>query len=135
MPRLLLSLASALALTLSAFAADWPHWRGPDRNGITDESSGWTGEQWLADKPAWTATVGEGASSPIVVGERVFTLGWEDGNDTLRCLSAKDGKLVWSQSYKCPRYGRFHMGDEGLYSGPSSTPEFDPATGFLYTLS
>jgi outer membrane protein assembly factor BamB len=27
------------------------------------------------------------------------------------------------------------MGDEELYSGPSSTPEYDPATHFLYTLS
>ena len=127
MPRLL-SLALTLALTLTAEGGDWPHWRGPNRTGITDEPSGWTGDTWLSDKPAWTAKLGEGASSPIVVGDRVFALGWEDGKDTLRCLSAKDGKQLWSQSYKCPRYGRFHMGDEGLYSGPSSTPEYDPAT-------
>ncbi|HEY3788716.1 MAG TPA: PQQ-binding-like beta-propeller repeat protein [Urbifossiella sp.] len=124
-----------LALPLPLFAADWPHWRGPSRTGITDEPSGWTGNKWLADPPAWTATVGEGASSPLVVGDRVFTLGWESGKDTLRCLNAKDGKMVWSVNYKCPKYGRFHMGDEGLYSGPSSTPEYDSATKFLYTLS
>ena len=134
MPRLLLSLFLTLALALALRAADWPHWRGPNRTGVTDEASGWTGDAWLADKPAWTKRVGEGASSPIVAGERVFTLGWEDGKDTLRCLSAKDGKQLWAQSYKCPRYGRHKMGDEGLYSGPSSTPEFDPATGCLYTL-
>ncbi len=131
----LLSLALTLAFALTLQAADWPHWRGPNRTGVTDEASGWTGDAWLPDKPAWSAKLGEGASSPIVVGERVFTLGWEDGKDTLRCLSAKDGKELWSQSYKCPRYPRFHMGDEGIYSGPSSTPEFDPATGFVYTLS
>ncbi len=124
-----------LALGLPAFAADWPHWRGPHRSGITDEPSGWDGTAWLADTPAWTAKLGEGASSPLVVGDRVFALGWEGGKDTLRCLSAKDGKQLWAQSYKCPRHGRFHMGDEELYSGPSSTPEFDPATGLLYTLS
>ncbi len=136
MPRRALAVLSlTLALTLSAEGGDWPHWRGPNRTGITDEASGWTGDAWLADKPAWTAKVGEGASSPLVVGERVFALGWEDGNDTLRCLSAKDGKPLWSQSYKCPKYGRHRTGDEGLYSGPSSTPEYDPATGFLYTLS
>ena len=133
--RALAVLSLALALTLTLRAGDWPHWRGPNRTGITDEASGWTGDAWLADKPAWTAKVGEGASSPIVAGDRVFTLGWEDGKDTLRCLSAKDGKPLWSQSYKSARYGRFRTGDEGLYSGPSSTPEYDPATGFLYTLS
>lgn len=116
-------------------AADWPHWRGPARTGITDEDSGWTGDSWLAEKPAWTADVGEGASSPLVVGDRVFTLGWEGGKDVVRCLDTKDGKSVWSVNYKCPRYGRFHMGDEGLYSGPSSTPEYDPAAKRLYTLS
>ena len=135
MPRLLLSLFLALTLALTLRAADWPHWRGPNRTGITDESSGWTGDSWLADTPAWTAKVGEGASSPLVVGDRVFTLGWDEGKDTLRCLSAKDGKPVWSVNYKCPRYGRHKMGDEGIYSGPSSTPEYDPATKLLYTLS
>src|SRR6187401_1514304 len=114
--------AALLLLLLSSplLAADWPHWRGPNRNGITDEPSGWTGEKWLADKPAWTANVGEGASSPLVVGNRVFTLGWSGGKDTIRCLNAKDGKPLWSVNYKCPKYGRYHMGDQGLYSGPSS---------------
>ena len=116
-------------------AADWPHWRGPARNGITSEDSGWIGERWLSEKPAWTADVGEGASSPLVVGDRVYTLGWQGGKDVLRCLNAKDGTPVWSVNYKCPKYGRFHTGDEGLYSGPSSTLEYDPAAKRLYTLS
>jgi outer membrane protein assembly factor BamB len=134
MPRLL-SLAFTLVLAVAASGGDWPHWRGPNRTGTTDESSGWTGERWIADTPAWTAKLGEGASSPLVVGDRCFVLGWEDGKDVLRCLRTDSGKELWSQSYKCRRYGRFQMGDEGLYSGPSSTPEFDPTTGFLYTLS
>ena len=116
-------------------AADWPHWRGPSRSGITDEESGWTGGPWLPEKPTWTADVGEGASSPLVVGDRVYTLGWESGKDVLRCLSAKNGTAVWSVNDKCPKYGRFHMGDEGLYSGPSSTPEYDLATNRIYTVS
>ena len=124
-----------LALPIPLFAADWPHWRGPNRTGITDEPSGWTGEKWLIDKPEWTATVGEGASSPLVVGDRVYTLGWEGGKDVVRCLNATEGKPAWSVSYKGPKYGRFHMGDEGLYSGPSSTPEYDPTTKLLYTVS
>lgn len=130
----LVPLAFTLAIALPLGAADWPHWRGPNRNDITKEPSGWDGKGWLPEKPAWTTRVGEGASSPIVVGERVFTLGWWDEKDTVHCLSAKDGKKLWSVSYKSPQYGRFHMGDESLYSGPSATPEFDPATGLLYTL-
>jgi|SRR5262245_40653574 len=125
---LLLGAAAPLAAT------DWPHWRGPTRNGLTDEPSGWADGRWLADKPAWTANVGAGASSPLVIGDRVYTLGRSGSRDMVRCLSAEDGKELWAVGYRGPEYGRFHNGDEGLYSGPSSTPEYDPETRLLYTL-
>src|SRR5262249_37898448 len=38
-------------------------------------------------------------------------------------------------SYKCPQYGRHATGDESFYSGPTSTPEYDRKTKYLYTLS
>ncbi len=116
------------------YAGDWPHSRGANRNDIVDESSGFSAGKWLPDKPVWRTNVGDGSASPLVVGERVYTFGWIDGKNAIRCLNVRDGKEVWSQRYSCPQYGRFHAGDEGLYSGPSSTPEFDPETGFLYTL-
>src|SRR5829696_3369991 len=132
------TLPAQIILLLGAAAplpgADWPHWRGPTRNGLTDEPSGWADARWLADKPAWTANVGSGASSPLVVGDRVYTLGRSGGRDVVRCLAAKDGKELWTAGYRGPEYGRFHNGDEGLYSGPSSTPEYDPETNLLYTL-
>lgn len=128
-------LTAFLLVSLSTRAADWPHWRGPNRTDVTEESSGWSDGKWLDERPAWRARLGEGASSPLVVGGDVYVLGYEGAKDVLRCLSATDGKERWSVEYKCPKYGRFHAGDEGLYSGPSATPEYDPGTGFLYTLS
>ena len=128
------ALGFAFALAAMAPAADWPHWRGPNRNDRSDESSHWTGKAWLPEKPAWTAKVGEGASSPIIVGDNVYLLGHASGRDVLRCINARDGEQRWAVDYRGPKYGRFHMGDEGLYSGPSSTPEYDTATGFIYTL-
>jgi outer membrane protein assembly factor BamB len=118
-----------------ATADDWPHWRGPSRNGVSRESSGWTGADWLPQQPVWTAQVGSGGSSPIVVDGRVYTLGWDADRDLLQCRDAANGKLLWSQEYAAPAYGRHATGDEGLYSGPSSTPEYDPTTGRLFTLS
>jgi outer membrane protein assembly factor BamB len=125
----------AFSFSHSIHAADWPHWRGPSRNGLTDETSGWTDGRWLPAKATWSANVGSGASSPLVIGDQVFVLGRSGGQDVARCLSAHDGKELWSTGYRTPEYGRFHVGDEGLYSGPSSTPEFDPETKLLYTLS
>ena len=115
-------------------AADWPHWRGPNRNGIVTETSGWTGGAWPGPL-AWTTSVGQGSTSPLVVGGKVYVLGWENEHDVLRCLDLKTGKPVWRQAYRCPLYGRHHLGDESVYSGPTSTPEYDPETGLLFTLS
>lgn len=125
----------AFVVVLAAVAgADWPHWRGPHRDGHTPEPSGWTGTRWLDEKPAWTAAVGAGASSPLVVGDRVYVFGRGGGGDVLRALDAATGQEVWAAKSPGPLYGRFHAGDEGFYSGPSSTPEYDPATKRLYTL-
>jgi outer membrane protein assembly factor BamB len=126
--------ASALISTHGLIAADFPHWRGPTRSDIVNEPSGWSNGKWLTDKPAWTANVGNGASSPLVVDGKVYTLGWSNGKDTLRCLSLREGKELWSADYRSPEHPRFHMGDEGLYNGATSTPEYDPETKYLYTL-
>ena len=120
---------------IGAGAADWSHWRGLSRNGITTESSGWTGNRWIEPKPVWKRNVGIGSTSPLVVEGRLYVMGWRSDKDFLQCLDAATGKEIWSQSYACGRYGRKATGDEGLYAGPSSTPEFDPETKLLYTLS
>jgi outer membrane protein assembly factor BamB len=117
-----------------ASAADWPHWRGPQRTGITAERSGWSGGAWPARQPAWSVNVGEGSTSPIVVGDRLYTLGWRGGQDHVVCLEAATGKPLWEQAYPAPQFGRHAVGDQNFYSGVSATPEYDPATGFLYTL-
>ena len=126
-----------LAMTCGPFdvsAKDWPHWRGLTRDGHTTEVSGWNGRTWIKETPDWSAEVGEGASSPLVVGDLVYTLGWGDDQDTLWCLDLPSGQLQWKVSHPSPQWGRFHEGDEGVYSGACSTPEFDLQTGLIYSL-
>jgi outer membrane protein assembly factor BamB len=142
-----LLVASLLSVAVPAAAGDWPHWRGPTRDGIVDEPSGWTAGDWLSKDPAWAAAVGEGTGSPLVFRGRVYVLGWEKegkalnggksetGQDVLRCLDLKTGKEEWARRYNCPSHGRFAKGEEGLYAGPHATPEIDTATGLLYALS
>ena len=64
----LLSLAQVVAVR----ADDWPQWRGPNRDGVWNE----TGilEKFPAGglKVRWHAPVGIGFSSPVVAGGRVF---------------------------------------------------------------
>lgn len=132
MPRSLAVLITLLVIT-PAESADWPHWRGPHRNDISSEPSGWNGKTWIKGE-VWKASVGEGSSSPLVVDGRVYLTGWAKNQDTLFCLNAEDGQERWRQSYNCPRYGRHAIGDQKLYSGACSTPEYDAATGLLFTL-
>src|SRR6516165_9607940 len=119
----------------TAATADWPHWRGANRDDVSSEDSGWTKRGWPPGMPLWTANVGQGCTSPIIVSGRLYTMGWKENKDRVCCLEASSGKKLWEVSYRCPEYGRHHKGDEGAYSGPTATPEFDSKTGYLYTLS
>ena len=141
MPRFLYPLCSLLTVVLtfgvsaSALGDDWPHWRGTGRNGNVAESSHFQGDDWPPGKPLWTTNVNSGGSGPIVIGNRLYTMGWKDGRDTIYALDTATGKIVWQQSYPCPEYGRVSDGDKGLYAGPSSCPSYGAKTGYLYTLS
>ena len=117
-----------------SFAEDWPHWRGPNRNGHVAEESGWDGKEWSLDNEAWKTNVGTGSTSPLVIAERLYTVGWHDDQEHVQCLDAKTGKEMWRSSYAAPLYARYSLGDKGIYAGVCSTPEFDPETGFLFTL-
>jgi outer membrane protein assembly factor BamB len=131
---MLRSLAIGVFLCAVAAADDWPAWRGPGRNDLAGEPSGWGSAGWPLKDPEWTANVGAGGTSPVVSGGRLYAMGWARDKDTVVCLDAATGKELWSASVPCPAYGRNHMGDENSYSGPTATPELDRATGYLYTL-
>lgn len=127
-------IAVGIALAAAARAEDWPHWRGPDRNGTVAESSGWGSAGWPLQEPLWARNVGPGGTSPLAIGGRLYTMGWNRDQDHVTCLDGATGKELWTTSYAAPAYGRHHVGDEKSYSGPTATPEYDPATGHLYTL-
>ena len=118
MNRIALPLASCtlFAAFSAALAADWPHWRGPDYDGISKET-GWRAD-WQAGTPKtlWRASVGVGFSSFAVVSNRVFTTGHEDEQDTVFCLDAASGKKAWSHSYPSD------LGDKYFEGGTSATP-------------
>lgn len=63
------SLAMLFVYVSLALAGDWPQWLGPTRDGVSPEKVA----PWKeAPKKVWSAPVGEGHSSPVVAGGRVF---------------------------------------------------------------
>ncbi|MDA9962451.1 PQQ-like beta-propeller repeat protein [Opitutales bacterium] len=119
---LLLTLST---FALSTFAADWPQWRGPNRDGVSTE----TGilDEWPEGGPKllWKATgVGAGFSSVSVANGRIYTMGDGKESSNVHCLNPKDGKIIWS-SKPVGKTG-------GNYKGTRCTPTFDD--GHLYAL-
>lgn len=100
-------------------AGDWPCWRGPARNGISEET-GWQ-TQWPAEGPkvAWKAKVGLGMSSFVVAGGNAYTMGHADGQDTVFCFEAATGRLVWKHSHPA------ELGDKFFDGGTTGTPVLD----------
>ena len=63
----------AAAVSPPATAQDWPQWRGPNRDArATDFKPPATWPKELTQK--WKVTVGEGVSTPALVGDKLFVL-------------------------------------------------------------
>jgi len=94
-------LGLVLSAAAVASAADWPQWRGPRRDGSIP---GWDAPAvWPKTlKSLWKVEVGEGHSSPVVAGDRVFLLSRQGENEVVRGLSLADGKELWSHAYPAP---------------------------------
>ncbi len=116
-------------------AEDWPHWRGKNRSGVSAENSGWEKGVWPMGQPLWQGNVGEGAAAPLAVGDHLYTIGWEDGNDVVRVLDVTSGKSLWEQRYPSPKHGRHAKGDQRMYRGVTASSDYDSESGLLYTLS
>lgn len=78
-------------------ASDWPWWRGPDRNGVADDTAVPTKLSETENVTWKTPVPGRGHSSPIVVGDRVF-LATADEQKKIHYVVAFDrtlGKQLW----------------------------------------
>src|SRR3954468_154351 len=109
------TLAALVALTPAASAADWPQWLGPNRDGSSAEKvAAWQG----ALKVLWRQPVGQGHSSPVVAGGKVYlhVKAKDKEAEVLQAFDAASGKPLWSTPYPRAPY-------QGLFgSGPRATP-------------
>ena len=112
-------LGIVLALSVCASAsAQWPQWRGPARNGSVPAAS--TPKWPDAWKRAWRTEVGEGYSSPVVSGGRVFVHGRQDPDELVTALDLATGKVVWQAKYPSPFSKNQYA--KSMAKGPHSTP-------------
>jgi outer membrane protein assembly factor BamB len=116
----------ALLVADAARAAEWPYWRGPHGNNVSEETglpSRWTrgGENmlWRVD---WV-----GRSTPAVFEGRVCASGRADQRfETIACWNAKDGAKLWERRF--PVYNTTIPFSRVGWASVTG----DPETGYLY---
>lgn len=111
-----------------AMADDWPRWRGPGLNGISQETAWTTAWPKEGPKQLWKANVGVGFSSVAVADGRLFTLGNHDETtDVVYGFDAETGRELWRHSYASALEPIYYEG------GPGSTPTVEGQ--HVFTLS
>jgi outer membrane protein assembly factor BamB len=115
----LLAIVLLVVGQVSAQTANWPQWRGPNRDGISKE----TGllKQWPAEGPplVWKASgAGRGYSSFSVVNGKLYTMGLRGNREFVVAFDVATGKEAWATAHG----GAFHN-DRG--DGPRGTPTVD----------
>ncbi|MBY0513392.1 MAG: PQQ-like beta-propeller repeat protein, partial [Gemmataceae bacterium] len=116
------TLAAALLLAAAAAsAADWPQWRGPNRDGHSKD----TGllKEWAKDGPPlrWKAPdIGTGYSSPAVAGGTVYLQTTKGNDEFALALDEKTGKEKWTAPI-----GHVGKNEGPQYPGTRSTPTVD----------
>lgn len=98
MKRILLCTQCVLLAASASIAADWPGWRGPQAHGISierDLPQAWgprSNIAWRVEPP------GQGASSPVVVGRRLYlTSQKEDQALLVLAYDPEKGSALWEQ--------------------------------------
>jgi outer membrane protein assembly factor BamB len=118
----LLALVALLCLAGQVMAqanANWPQWRGPNRDGISKE----TGllKQWPESGPplVWKATgAGGGYSSFSISNGKLYTMGLRGDREFVVAFDVATGKEAWATAH-----GGAFRNDRG--DGPRGTPTID----------
>jgi len=116
-----LSALIAVVTIQSAVAADWPAWRGPNRDAISTEKG--LLKTWPEGGPKllWTfEDAGQGYAGMAVVGGTVYTMGARGEDEYLIAVDGK-GKEIWST-----KIGPVFDFKQNAWSrGPNATPTVD----------
>jgi len=100
---------------------EWPRFRGPNGQGISYDKT--IPVKWTEKDYNWKVELsGEGHSSPVVWGDKVFvTCGDQKaGRGMLLALNVSDGKVLWQKEYALKKY---RMNSSNSYA--TATPAVD----------
>jgi len=113
---------------------DWPHWRGPEQNGVSRETgivNSWdpqSGKNLLWKQPALATR-----STPIIMNGKLYTLarsepGTPKEGEKVICADAATGKILWENKFNV------YLSDVPDTRVAWSSCVGDPTTGRIYAL-
>ncbi len=127
--RLLLQTCILMAGVPGSLASDWPAWRGPHGNGISDQKG--LVLSWSIDGAnlLWSAPF-TGRSTPIVMGDRVCANGRVGAGihrqEMVACFDIRDGRRLWERRFNV------HLTTVPWNRVGWANIAGDPETGYLY---
>lgn len=114
-----LCLALSPTVTMQTPQGEWPQWRGMARDGMVTQ--GQAPSAWPDTfTPRWTVEVGEGYSSPVAAGGRIFVHSRRDPQEVVTAIDATSGKPVWEQRYTAA-FTKNQYANQ-MAKGPNATP-------------
>jgi len=112
--------------------ADWPQWRGPNRDGYVADAV--IPRNWPKTlQTEWKVPVGIGHASPIAANGKIYVFARQNEEEVLRALDASTGKEIWKSSL--PITYQMHEAAVGHGKGPKSTPVLSHGTVFTFGIS
>ena len=106
---------------------DWPIFLGPRGTGVSDE----TGllDEWPEEGPPilWGKRIGNGYSSPSVLGNRLVVHHRHRDRDIIDCVRADDGSSIWSYDYETD-----YKDPYGYNNGPRCSPVLTPTRCYTF---
>ncbi|MFY9554979.1 MAG: PQQ-binding-like beta-propeller repeat protein [Blastocatellia bacterium] len=105
--------------SLAAQSSGWPQWGGPQRNFMVEAkglASTWPGE---GPKRLWSRELGEGHSSIIAEGGRLYTMYSKGDEEFVIAIDATNGKTIWEKGNGAPTAGLALENGKGPHATPA----------------
>lgn len=116
-------------LVTSAFAEDWPQFRGPNCSGVSSTTSPLPAQFSSTERVKWSVKLGDGIGCPVVAAGRVFTSAMVDDKAIgLHAYDIATGEHLWTRTWPVGDSDEIHHTN----SHAATTPAADAERVYFY---